>query len=149
MADDFESLIQAVASQAPDDDEAEGVQASKPPVFNYPGVVAASWAGFVLIAVLLALFPMPGGGQPASRSIEIRLGVAMYHMAHRIESYNQQQGSLPDYLEADWQESNDVEYRRTETGYVLEGQLGQYSLVYRRGDNAELLLHSRLTGGRQ
>jgi hypothetical protein len=74
------------------------------------------------------------------RSGATRLGVALYHVAHRVETYRQLIGSLPDYLEPQWHEAGLVEYNVIEDRYQLIAREGDLMMTYRQGESAGQLL---------
>ena len=140
MTDELESLIQEAAQESIHDDDVNSVDNEGDSFFNYPAPVSVSWVLCLFTAITFYIYPLPANDQRVSRSVTTQLGVAMYHVAHRVESYRQMTGGLPDYLDPDWQESTAVTYRLTSEGYVLEGRLGELKLTYRQGENAEKLI---------
>ena len=113
---------------------------NQPRLLNHPWVVMITWSVCLLVGLLFML-SSPASLEPVgSRSGAVRLNVALYHVAHRVETYRQYTGSLPDYLEADWHETQAIDYEVVEGRYQLTAREGELTMVYRQGDNAEALL---------
>ena len=105
-----------------------------------PVIVAFSWFICVTVAVFMYLVPAYPNRAPGGESIEKRLGTAVYHAAHRVETYRRKTGSLPDYLDPDWHEGRHVSYEVVNDHYIITGQLGDLTIRYAEGENPEALL---------
>ena len=144
MASDLDDLINQSADESFDEhfsgSDGEAATSSEAH-FNHPAAAIFAW---LLCASLLSyhyLEPLPKPHDLGIRSVEARLSIAVYHLAYRIESYRQRTGHLPDYVFEDWQESDDVQYSLGDQGYVIQGQIGQFELVFKEGDNPQQLIH--------
>ncbi len=73
----------------------------------------------LLLGALISIDSMHTTERVGSRGAEVQLGVALYHFAHRVETYKHRTGHLPDYPEPQWQESGEVEYRVTTVKAVI------------------------------
>lgn len=142
---DLEELIRASASENLDGIELGISQISDTPssLINHPWALLFSWLLYFSVIVFFFLAPLPKQHDLGTRSVETRVSVAMYHVAHHIETYRQRTGSLPDYLDTSWQESLDVEYRVGSNGYELIGRSGEFERTYQDGMDPERLLLSR------
>jgi hypothetical protein len=109
-------------------------------LFNHPWMVAFSWMLCLSVSVYLYLEPLPNQEDLGVRSVETRLNVAMYHVAYQVESFRNQTGQLPDYLEDEWNESAKVEYKIGANGYELHGRSGEFELLYLEGQDPEQLI---------
>lgn len=138
----LDALIQASAEE---DTELVGTNALESeqfsPQISHPVAIIIAWLLCLSVGMIFWLDPLPQQRDLGVRSIETRLSVAMYHVAHRVETYRRFTGSLPDYLDPDWSESQRVEYVRHDDGYQLVGKEGEYTLEYRQGDDPEALIH--------
>jgi hypothetical protein len=109
---------------------------------NHPWAIVFSWLLCLSVSVFYYLEPLPKQHDLGIRSVETRLNVAMYHVAHHVESFRNETGHLPDYLEDGWNESDSVEYRIGSDGYELIGRSGELELVYLEGQDPEGLIHA-------
>jgi hypothetical protein len=135
----FSQLIDESAAESAVFDDTEASQ-NYQKLLNHPWAVAITWFACLLVGLLLTL-GSPASYEPVgSRSGTVRLNVALYHVAHRVETYRQYTGSLPDYLEADWHETQAIEYKVVDGRYQLTAREGELTIVYQQGDNAEALL---------
>lgn len=119
----------------------ESELAQAPHLINHLPAFVISWFFCLAVAVFFVIEPLPKQHDLGLRSVETRVSVAMYHMAHRVESYRKEMGALPVYLEEGWQESDEVQYEITEAGYVITGRSGEFELIFREGDDPEKLIH--------
>ena len=117
---------------------------------NHPWTLLFSWLLSISVFVSFYLAPLPKQHDLGTRSVETRISVAMYHVAHHVETYRKQTGELPDYLENDWQESQNIEYRIGPSGYELTGRSGEFERRYQEGTDPEqlLLTRSKRTGSK-
>ncbi|MDA0978134.1 MAG: hypothetical protein O3B72_06230 [Proteobacteria bacterium] len=139
MSDDLEKLIQASAEE-----DLEILQPGTPvssPRLNRPGAVALSWLLLIFIVSFFYLNPVGEEPQVGEKSAKARLSVAIYQLAYRIEVYRHMNGQLPDFLEPSWLEARQVKYEVEGNSYVLSGQIGDYEIVYKDGDNPEKLMY--------
>ncbi len=138
---DIESLIQASAAEDLDLLEPASRVTNREPRLNRPGFVILAWLLAMTVGLSINLNPPWEAFHAGTKSVEVRTSIAMYHLVHRIETYRQRTGHLPDYLDATWSESAGLDYRRTEDGYTVTGRLGELVLEFERGDDPESLLH--------
>jgi len=103
-------------------------------------VVIFTWIASLLVGVLITMDSPHPTERIGTRSADVQLGVALYHLAHRVESYQERTGSLPDYLEPDWQESAQVEYSVVDGQYQLVARAGKFVRKYSQGQDPETLL---------
>ena len=108
---------------------------------NHPVAVLFAWLLCMAVASVFWLDPLPKQHDLGVRSVETRVAVAMYHVAHRVETYRRYVGQLPDYLYPEWNESNLVEYRMSGGHYELVSRVGPYEYHFREGDDPEVLIH--------
>ena len=135
-----ESAAENLDTLEPDHSQISGTPL---PLVNHPWALLFSWLLCFTVIVFFFLAPLPKQHDLGTRSVETRVSVAMYHVAHHIETYRQRTGRLPDYLETSWQESQDVEYRVGSNGYELIGRSGEFKRTYQEGMDPERLLLSR------
>ena len=142
---DLDALIRESAAEDLDALEHEHRQVSGKPrsLVNHPWTLLFSWLLCLSVIVFFYMTPLPKQYDLGTRSVEARISVAMYHVAHHVETYRKQTGRLPDFLEKDWQEFKDVEYRIGPVGYELIGRSGEFERTYQEGMNPELLLLTR------
>ncbi len=107
---------------------------------NQPIIVAFSWFLCAIVAGFMYLAPAYPKRAPGAESLEKRLGTAVYHAAHRVETYHRRTGSLPDYLDPDWHEGQHVSYEIVDGHYLITGQIGDLIIEYNEGENPEELL---------
>ena len=110
-------------------------------MLNHPLPVIASWTLLIIVILTLTLTPLPREEELGIRSVETRVSVAMYHAAHRVETYRKLTGHLPDYLEPEWSEAETIQYERLDSGYRITGKEAALTLTYDEGDDSERLLH--------
>ncbi|MCB1646907.1 MAG: hypothetical protein KDI36_15715 [Pseudomonadales bacterium] len=141
MSNDLDDLIRQSANENLDDIGLSDDKVVVEPFCNHPWVVAFSWLLCAVVALFLYESPLPRERSVGSRSVETNLSVAMYHVAHRVETYQRYTGHLPEFLDPAWSESENVGYALTEMGYELTGKEGGLEIIYRQGDDPEELLH--------
>lgn len=139
---DLSELIRLAATEEmqPDLVQNEAGQANDRLVHHLP-VLLIAWMFCFAAGAFFVLEPLPKQHDLGIRAVQTRVSIAMYHTAHRVESYRKQTGALPAYLESEWQEAEEVRYETTPDGYVITGKSGEFELVYREGDDPEILLH--------
>ena len=120
----------------------------RPPLVNHLAAILLAW----LVGLIFAVQPLVN---PIFKAHELEthprlkvMGIEMYHEAHRIETYHVITGRYPDFLnesfdefDISWDTSGNLEYQKLSNGYMITGKLEGVELVYRRGDNPEILLH--------
>ena len=136
--DELDALIQESATENLAVLETGTVE--KAPLLQQPMLVVLSW--LLLFFVCLFFYLNPVGEEPhvGEKSKEARLSVALYQLAYRIEVYEALKGTLPDYLEEEWSDAGNIRYSLGDNGYILSGQLGDYELTYRQGEDPETLM---------
>jgi len=136
---DFDELIRASAQES-----ARYADSASPPpqapLINHPIALILIWCASLLIGALSLAANQNEDEVIGQRSGATRLGVALYHVAHRVETYRQFTGSLPDYLEPQWHEAGLVEYNVIEGRYQLIAREGDLVMTYRQGESAGELL---------
>jgi hypothetical protein len=140
---DLKKLIEASEIESrstPDDIAAAGDSPTHQPMINQRIIVAFSWIACGLVAAFMYLSPAYPVREPGAQSIEKRLGTAVYHAAHRVETYRRNTGSLPEYLEPEWHEGESVSYEIVDARYVLTGRMGDLTIIYSEGEDPEKLL---------
>jgi hypothetical protein len=143
---DLDELISASAHETFPTEE---TNADTPhPKLNHQWVVLLSWVTCACIAGVLYSYPVHDESDLGIRSKDVRLGVAMYHVAHRIESYRYMSGALPEFLDDSWGDldrfsegSDAILYEKSGNGYTLHGEAGNLRVRFKDGDNPEQLLH--------
>jgi hypothetical protein len=140
---DLDDLIQQAAIEKSDLSESGTDDSPNKTRFNQPVPVLLSWCLCLLIVLFVYLYPLPDNHHIADRSAQIQMRVAMYHLAHRIETYREVTGKLPEFIEPEWHESQSVEYKNTADGYLLRGRKGEFGLIYHEGDDPEQLIQQR------
>ncbi|XOV86924.1 MAG: hypothetical protein ACFHX7_18405 [Pseudomonadota bacterium] len=145
MSNDLDDLIRQSANETLDAVGIGEETVAVAPLFNHPWGVGFSWLLCVVVALFLYESPLPRERSVGARSVETDLSVAMYHVAHRVETYRRFTGNLPEFLDPAWSESENVEYVLTDTGYELIGKQGGLEITYHQGDNPEALLHFELS----
>ena len=149
LPDDIQWLIEASAREETSSyDSALHEELSPGNRLNHPYSVLAAWCFCFFLSAVFYFNPLIEREDLGSRSMEAQLGVAMYHVAHRVETYRIVSGQLPDYIDDSWGDldkffegSDTVEYLREGDSYTLHGQAGMLKVTFRRGDNPEDLLH--------
>lgn len=118
------------------------------PLINHPVAIVLAWAVGLIFAIQPLVNPILPEHDLETRPRLKVLGTEMYHEAHRIETYHRITGRFPDYLneafdefEISWDTSGDLEYQKQPNGYSITGRLEGLELVYRHGDDPEVLLH--------
>ena len=152
MTADLDDLIRQSASENLGEDDgavSAGEDTGSSALLNHPWVVLFAWLFCASLILYYHLEPLPKQHDLGVRSVETRLGIAVYHVAHRVESYRQQTGHLPDYLLDEWQESSTVSFEPGEKGYVIYGRMGELEIVYHEGDDPEPLINGASSSGRQ
>ena len=140
--DELAELISKAANEDLSALEPETIRpAYRVKLVNHPWAIVFSWLLCLSVAMFYYLEPLPNQHDLGIRSVETRLSVAMYHAAHHVERFRNETGQLPDYLEDDWNESDNVEYRVGTNGYELVGRSGELELVYLEGQDPEQLIH--------
>ena len=140
MADDIEQLIHASANEDLDALEERPTQ-QQALRFHRPLTVVLGWVVCLMIAAYMVTHPLAEQSSVGSKGLATKLSISIYHVAHRIETYRQFTGHLPDYLDPAWQESQAVDYQLTDAGYELVGKSGDLTITYQQGDDAEALIH--------
>ncbi|MFT7685262.1 MAG: hypothetical protein ACI9FB_000605 [Candidatus Azotimanducaceae bacterium] len=134
---DFATLIQASGAES---SEALGDPATALPWVNHPREIVVTWLLCLLFGwgfLIQSPYPQKTIGE---RGVMTRLGIAVYHVAHRVETYRQYTGGLPDYLEPEWHETEKVEYQVVDGQYLLTAREGDRIMTYRQGQNPDALL---------
>jgi hypothetical protein len=143
--EEFEALIAASAEEQYSQEPASPLTRKYQTHFNHLNVVIAVWSSLFVAMLLLYISPTAPSKHPGTRSTEIRVGTAIYHVANRIETYRKFHGVLPAYLAPEWHEANQVTYKPNGDAYLLIGREGNIERTYISGEDPEQLLHSRLT----
>lgn len=144
MPSDLDELISLSADEKFDDASGEATGLSDESggrLFNHPWAAVFAWLLCLSVFTYHYLEPLPKQHDLGVRSVEARLSIAVYHLAHRVESYRLETGHLPDYLFEAWQESDDVTYASGPDGYEITGRAGQFELVFREGDDPQGLIY--------
>ena len=144
MTDELDELISQSAAESyldPEKDSQASSSLREMPLFNHPWAVIFAWLFCLSVVLFHWLEPIPKTHDLGVRSVEARLGIAVYHLAHHVETYRQRTGHLPDFIDEDWQESEVVSYHLGEDGYEITGRTGEFELVYREGDDPQGLIH--------
>ena len=115
---DFDNLILESAQDADLEYVASGETLSKRSIVAKP-LILINCIASLLLGALISIDSMHTTERVGSRGAEVQLGVALYHFAHRVETYKHRTGHLPDYPEPQWQESGEVEYRVTTVKAVI------------------------------
>jgi hypothetical protein len=136
---DFDELIRASALESAQHADSAS-SPSQAPLINHPIALILIWCASLLIGALSLAANQNEDDVIGQRSGATRLGVALYHVAHRVETYRQFTGSLPDYLEPQWHEAGLVEYKVIEGRYQLIAREGDLVMTYRQGESAGQLL---------
>jgi hypothetical protein len=136
---DFDELIRASALESAQYADST-LSPSQAPLINHPIALILIWCASLLIGALSLAAHQNEDDVIGQRSGATRLGVALYHVAHRVETYRQFTGSVPDYLEPQWHEAGLVEYKVIEGRYQLIAQEGDLVMTYRQGESAGQLL---------
>jgi hypothetical protein len=136
---DFDELIRASALESAQYADST-LSPSQAPLINHPIALILIWCASLLIGALSLAAHQNEDDVIGQRSGATRLGVALYHVAHRVETYRQFTGSLPDYLEPQWHEAGLVEYTVIEGRYQLIAREGDLVMTYRQGESAGQLL---------
>jgi len=140
---DLDELIRASARESAQHADSAS-SPSQAPLINHPIALIIIWCASLLIGALSLAAHQNEDDVIGQRSGATRLGVALYHVAHRVETYRQFTGSLPDYLEPQWHEADLVEYKVIEGRYQLVAREGDLVMTYRQGESAgELLFAGR------
>jgi len=145
MSSELDDLIKQAAEERFDDSAgATSIEApvDKPALLNHPWAALFAWLFCASIITYQLLEPLPKQHDLGVRSNDTRLGIAVYHVAHNVESYRQQTGHLPDFLMDGWQESDAVTYELRDDGYVITGRTGELEIIFREGDDSQRLIHS-------
>lgn len=142
--DNLQSLIDASEIETVNADAVENTLRDAPIPMTQRWVIAGVWMLCLIVALGYWQLPVASQHDLGARSVETRVNVAMYHAAHRVETYRQYHGQLPDYLDPAWLESREITYERMDNSYEIVGEAGEYRRSFRRGDDAEALLHPRL-----
>lgn len=144
MANELEDLINQAAAERFEDEATPATTdktAGQVALLNHPWAALFAWLFCASIITYQLLEPLPKQHDLGVRSTDTRLGIAVYHVAHRVESYRRETGHLPDFLLDDWQESDAVTYEQGDEGYVITGQAGDLRIVYREDDDPQRLIH--------
>jgi hypothetical protein len=141
---EFEALIAASAKEQYSPELAPPLTREKNRHFNHLNAVIAIWSAVFVAIFLLYISPPAPTKHPGIRSTEIRVSTAIYHVAHRIETYRKFHGVLPTYLAPEWHEANQVSYQPDGDVYVLTGREGNVERTYVSGEDPEQLLHGSL-----
>jgi hypothetical protein len=139
---DLQKLIaesEAESKAAPDNYPADGEVVTKA-YMHQPMLIAFSWLICTIVAIFLYLTPAYPVRSPGAQSIDSRLRIAIYHAAHRVETYRRDTGSLPEYFEPGWHEGRRVAYEVINGRYVITGRIGDLTITYTEGDDPETLL---------
>ena len=136
---DFDNLILESEKDPDLQYPAQGEMLAKQHIVAKP-VILVTWLASLILGALITMDSIHTTERVGSRGAEVQLGVALYHLAHRVETYKHRTGNLPDYLEPQWQESGEVEYRVTDGRYHLSANAGGFVREYSQGQDPELLL---------
>ena len=136
---DFDNLILESEKDPDLEYPAQGEMLAKRRIAPKP-MILVIWLASLLLGALITMDSIHTTERVGSRGAEVQLGVALYHLAHRVETYKDRTGNLPDYLEPQWQESGEVEYRVTNGRYHLSANAGGFVREYSQGEDPELLL---------
>lgn len=127
------------------EDAATGVSATPDVELQwYASVRLAQALGLVaIVALVLQLFP-GSGDDPADVPVARGLGIAAYHVVHRIEAARQRTGKLPAAAAPEWTAGTGVRYEPAGDLYRVRVQRDGLELVYVPGTDPEVLLSAPL-----